>query len=572
MSSSDFKLKLAYDSVLNDVSSSINYSVKKGPADRTFQSFNANSASSSSINFTINPPSESTVVDRDVIITSKINFQIKIGDSQASPANVPPGESIWNYGLSESLQSFPLNRLMTNSTLSCNNVSISVNNSDVLPGLLRCLPKEFMQKYYGLTSTYLDNYAYLPDCPGRSNNPLADYGGAGYNDFLLPRGVQNISYIIPDGAGNLAGINRYDATGLRIDDSPVSTAVTDYWIIGLQVKIAEPLFISPLLFGDPKFNHAGMLGINNLQLVLSVDSQMKRFFSSANSSVESGRYNLSFKASNPFEDMQLQLTFLTAPLPMVLPPKSVLPFMSYVPYVTQTSSSIAQGASDTLNINSLQLEVIPDKFIVYVRQKLADQSVRSADSFLEIEKVSITFANQSGLLSNASQYQLYKLSHKNGCEQDWFNWRGRANKYLSVPPYNATYPLTGSVLVIDPSMDLGVGAPSLASGSIGQYTFQMQLTVRRNVPDHPDKVGFVPEVCVVACRSGIVVTSSGTSTLTTNMLNAQLVTETIEKDKNPGGSDEYDRLMGGMARSGGVARSGGARSGGKYSKMSSLLM
>ena len=571
MSSSDLKLKLAYDDVLNDVSSSINYTVRKGPADRTFQTFNANSASSSSVNFTINPPSESTVIDRSVIITSKINFQIKIGDSQASPANVPAGESIWNYGLTEALQSYPLNRLFTNSTLSCNNVSVSVNNSDVLPGLLRCLPKEFMQQYYGLTPTLLDNYACLCDCPGRSNNPLADYGGAGYNDFLLPRGVQEISYIIPDGAGNLAGINRYDSTGMRKDASPISTDETDYWVIGLQVKVAEPLFISPLLFGDPKFNRAGMLGINNLQLVLSIDSQMKRFFSSANTSVSSGRYNLSFKSNSAFEDMQMQLAFLTAPLPMVLPPKSVLPFMSYVPYVTQNNSSIDQGASAELNINSLQLEVIPDKFIIYVRQKLADQSVRSADSFLEIQKVSITFANQSGLLSNASQYQLYKLSRKNGCEQDWFTWRGYANKYLSIPPYNATYPLTGSVLVIDPSMDLGVSAPSLAAGSIGQYTFQMRLTVKRNVPDHPDKVGFVPEVVVVACRSGMMVTSSGTSTLTTNMLNAQLVTDTIDKDKNPSGTEEQPRLIGGVARSGG-ARSGGAAKSAKYSKMSSLLM
>jgi hypothetical protein len=289
MSTSDFKTKVVYDSVLNDVSDSITYAIRKGAADSTYQRFNANSASSSSVNFTVNPPSESTVVDRDIIIRSRVRFQLEIGS--ASGAQLVAGTNCFQYGLREALQSFPLNRLFTTATLSVNNVSTSVNNSDVLPALLRCLPKDFMQKHYGMTPCYLDNYGLLADCVGKNNNPLGDYGVASFNDCLLPRGVHPISFIIPDGAGNLAGINRYIG-GVRQDASPISTGLDNYWVIGLEAELAEPLFVSPMLFGDPKFNDSGFLGINNFQLVLSVDSQMKRFWSSGLSNAATGTYNL----------------------------------------------------------------------------------------------------------------------------------------------------------------------------------------------------------------------------------------------------------------------------------------
>lgn len=583
MSTSDFSTKVIYDSVLNDVSDSITYAIRKGAADRTYQRFNANSASSSSVNFTVNPPSESTVVDRDVIISSKVRFQLNIGDSAG--AGLVVDTNCFQYGLRESLQSFPLNRLFTTSTLSVNNVSTSVNNSDILPALLRCLPEDFMQCHYGLTPTLLDRYGLHQDNIGRNNNVFADYGEASYNEKLLPRGSHSIKFIVPDGAGNEAGINRYIG-GVRQDNSPISTGTNNYWIIGLEVELAEPLFVSPMLFGDPKFNDSGFLGVNNFQLVLSVDSQMRRFWSSGLDKVTAGKYTLKLLSNNPFEDMQLQMCFLTAPLPLVLPPKSVLPYMNYIAYSTSQNSSIAEGAEQTYTINSLQLEVVPDKLIVYIRQKLADQSPRSADSFLEIKNVSITFANKSGLLSNASQNQIFKLSKKNNNYQSWYSWKGLADKYTSIDPYQGNYATTGSVMVIDPVFDLGLGSPALSAGSIGQFNLMMSILAKRNVPDHPDKVGFVPEIVVIACRSGYMATSSGSSTVTTNMLNSQIVTDALESDREPMGSDQYQRLIGGAgsssdmpaemskggARSGGARSGGVARSGGKYSKLSSLAM
>jgi hypothetical protein len=58
--SSQFDTKLVYDSRLNDISPKIQFNVEKGAADNTFQSFNANSQSASGLNFSVNPPSEST--------------------------------------------------------------------------------------------------------------------------------------------------------------------------------------------------------------------------------------------------------------------------------------------------------------------------------------------------------------------------------------------------------------------------------------------------------------------------------------------------------------------------------
>lgn len=494
MSTSDLQLKLVRDSVLNDIKSSIPYAVKRGAASLTYQQVNANSSSSSSCSFQITPPSESTGVHRAMHISSKINFQIQIGEAPGG-AGLEANVNVWQYGLRESLASFPLNKLFLNSQLSINNTSVSVNNGDILDGLLRMLSAEMMQEYYGTTPCYLDNYALYSDANGASNNPMRGYDAASYNDKLLPRGCYEFEFIKPDGVGVDVGINRFNGS-TRIDASPFSTGPTDWWIIGLSVKVREPLMVSPCLFGDPKFNEAAFLGVNAFSLTLSVDSQMKRFWSSGLD--KASKYSLSFNAAKPFEDMKMELAYYTAPMPLILPSKSVLPLSSYVSYVTSQTQSHALNTEVLYNINSLQLNQVPDKVIVYIRNKKSDMSARVADSFLEIRSVNITFANTAGILSGATQYDLWKLSKKNGLQQDFLTWRGHAAGYDGEATGRKIYPTTGSVLCFDPAFDWSVcSAPFLSAGSIGQYNLSMKINAYRNCPDHPGVTGFTPEIVVI---------------------------------------------------------------------------
>lgn len=570
--SADFETKLTYDARLVHISDKILYSVQKGAADNTYQEFRANSETTSSMNFTVNPPSESTVIDRHMLIQSTVNFSIFIGTA-AVGAQLPPGTNAWQYGLRESLQSYPLNRLFNTITLSLNNVSTSVSMNQIFPALLRMLDKEFMQKHNGMTPTYLDNYGNLVDAVGRENNPMAGYNAACYNDCLLPRGVHPIEVV-----GFLIDRNN------GVDNSPISLDLADYWEIQLSVKLTEPLFVSPFIFGDPKFNMSGLLGINNFQVLCNIDSGMSRFWSTGlplNNGGADTSYTLQLRS---FTDSKLLVNFLTAPLPMVLPPKVALPYSSYIAYVSNNFNAIpakaerAPASIQTVSINSIQFEVVPDKLILFARRRLATQNARSSDTFLEIRTLSCTFGNKSGLLSNASQEQLWELSRKNGCKLDWYNYRGLAGRFQGAAPYVGEYATAGSVLVINPTEDFGLQSPYLANGSIGQFNLQINnLVIANNFSEE-----VTPEVVVVGVRAGVIVTAAGQSTLTTNMLNSEIVTNAIESDKEPMGSDHYQRLVGGAGSSdmpsmSGYGRSGGAKSGGinrmaKMSKLSKLAM
>jgi hypothetical protein len=566
--SSDFGTELVLDARLRDVSDKIQFAVRKGSAENTYQQFRANSQTPSHCSFTVNPPSESTVIDRRMLIRSRISFRITVNGGALAPAVFAPFNA-FQYGLRESFQAFPLNRLFQTVTLSINNVSTSVNNNHVLSALLRMIDQEVLQEYDGMTPTYLDNYSHLVDAVGQANSPLNGYGQAGYDCHLLPRGVHPLEI-----QGFL--IERRNAGGVLIDNSPVFAAVDENVTIDVSAIVTEPLFVSPMLFGDSKFNHSGYLGINNFQLVMNVDSTMSRMWSTG-LDFAAGTYTLS---NLNFQDTELLLNFLTAPVHQVLPAKSVLPYYSYTSYVTNGLANLAAkaqrvaAATDTKAISSIQLEVIPDKLLIFVRQSLSTQNAKASDTFLEIRSVSCTFANKSGLLSNATQQQLYELSRKNGSKIDWYGFTGLVNRQQAAAPWVDEYGTCGSLLVIDPSQDFGLSSPFLANGSIGQFNLQITLTYANNRP-----VVITPEIVVVAARAGMVTTSAGQSTLTTSILNADIVTRTIEGTSEPMSTAVNDRLIGGMGGMGdGPAykkKYGGVRSGGEAplsSRLSALAM
>ena len=150
--SSDFKTVLIKDSRM-DIHDSQMVAVVSGPANNTFQQFGVVSSSASSIVFNVSVPSESIIVDREVLIQSDITFTIKISD-------VPVSSQAFNLGVTDSMAAFPLNSLFTSLSASINNTNVSINLQDVLPSLLRLNDTRKLYKYNGGTPTMPDQ-AYL---------------------------------------------------------------------------------------------------------------------------------------------------------------------------------------------------------------------------------------------------------------------------------------------------------------------------------------------------------------------------------------------------------------------------
>jgi len=547
---SDFRCVLIEDSRIADITSTEGFGVLSGASQSTFQQFQAVSASNSSVVFNIQVPSENIVIDRHLLLSSTLNFEISAGGSTP----VPAGAKVFQYGLTESLQSFPLNSLFTTTQATINNVSVSTNLQDVLPMLMRMNSSEMLQRYNTLTTSLPDQtwgeYSYGV---GSNSNPLASYNNMSYDTDFCPRGAFKLDFL---------QIDRY-VGGVYTDHSPTSTdPATNTWKIFIKVTLTEPfLALSPFINQQPNMS-AGIVGVNNMSMVLNVDGSCKRLFSTANSSVNGGGNGLSgyinnislgwadapnggVAQSNGFTNTRLLFNFLSLQPEQYakISTKNVVPYLDYPRYLTTFNNSvaIASKATQTITSQSIQLNQVPDLILICARVPMSSQNWNYTSSFLGISKISVNFNNASGLLSTATQQDLYNMSFANGSSQSFHEFRGEADVNNNATGSVSVVPTTGALLVLSPVYNFSL--PSyLSASSLGQYQFQFNIDVFNQYDFE-----VAPELCIITMNSGIFATQQGTSQIFTGILTKEQVLRT--KEQNPQSaltSVEYQRLVGGQ--------------------------
>jgi len=550
MNPEDLELKLVRDTQLANIKKSLAYAVKQGPASIDWQSYNAISKTGSSITFTIQPPSENSAINRVFLVETEYNFKLRFA-SAVNGAFL--GKTPFNWGSSVSTQSFPFNRNIVTATLNINGASNSCSTQDVLPLLLRMFDEEDLQKFSGMTPCMLDKCQKYTDVAATSNDPIRGLNYSGYNKFLEPRGVHPISNLAftHEGGGS-------DGVGV-LGTTSITAAFT--------IKIIEPLFISPLLFKPYPNNDQAIIGVNSINVNLNTDATFARFFSY---SAVTG--NAGGPLANPtielvsISDCKLHLNYMSLQPGHSLETRNIVPFMDYT---RQTQSvQLAIKPDNLVTSNSYQLSIIPDKILIAVSPAVKDIGV--ADHFYPITNINITFGTQSGLLSNANQFQLYRMSCDAGLKaQSWYEWSGKINKE------NESVNTVGSVLVIDPTM---LNLPEyLAPGSQGQFTISFKLTVSSHE-------AITAIMTTIFCNSGAYVTQSGRSSFYLGLLDkASVVALNEAQGQDPMSRAQLDRMVGGAGLSDSVAaglssmskmgsaRSGGSRSGGRRSKLDDFL-
>jgi hypothetical protein len=205
----DFQTTLVTDSVINDISPDLEYVVKSGASSTTYQSFPASSPSNSSVTFSIQVPSENVIVSRDILITTGLSFTVNIG------AGVVSGQPAFNYGLLDSLQSFPFASIISTAQATINNTTVSVSLQDILPSLMKMTDERDIMNYNSMTPTMTDrNFLRFEDQadPATNSNVLGSLLNASYDTGLLPRGAHPVKI----------QVDRY-VNGGYVDDSITST-------------------------------------------------------------------------------------------------------------------------------------------------------------------------------------------------------------------------------------------------------------------------------------------------------------------------------------------------------------
>jgi len=537
--SADFKTALIKDSRIAGITSQLTYAVMSGGSSVNYQSFPAISPNSTSITFNVNVPSENTIVSREVLIKTKINFTLEI-------TNVDSGEYAINLGGKDALAPFPLNQLFQTATAQINNTSVSVNSQDVLPCILAMTSQEELSKYNGMTPHLLDNYyANYEDGASLINNPLNPYGLSITDNSYIGRGSHRITIL---------AVNRQVISPAGNSKTLVSQDVSDVFTIGLQVEVCEPIFcLSPFLYGSPEFNSQGLVGVQNINFTFNIDSTFKRFFGSAQpwtlTSIKGGinvPTDTGKNTASVFPNCEMLMNFISSQPEDRIEARNVVPYLDLPRYITNISSTIDHTGSPTTQItaNNITLNQFPDYFIICVRKRILDFTHNEATHFLAIDDITINLNNVSGLLSSASVDDLYRMSRKNGSQQSYENFIGVAQTALTSATFNGgkqDIPTIGSVLVLSPAMDLSL--PSyLSNGSLGSYNLSFNVGVK----NYSGADITTCEIVVICANSGLLTTIAGSSSLYTGILTKQMVIDAKAMGQlDPIQSSQYVRLVGG---------------------------
>lgn len=589
---SDFRTVLIEDSRIADITSTEVFGVQSSASQSTYQQFQAVSASNSSISFNIQVPSENIVIDRHLLLTTQLSFQLNIPNTAVGGVYpIAVGEPAFQYGLTDSLQAFPLNSLFTTIQTTINNVSVSTNLQDVLPMLMRMSDKRVMSRYNSMTPSLPDSaWGKYSDGVGTNSNPLAAYNNSSYDECFEPRGAYKLDDII---------VCRYNGAGVFQDNTNVVLVAGDQFKVFISVRLTEPfLALSPFINCEPEMS-AGLVGVNNMSFVFNVDNACRRLFSSSNSFIQTpivlgwaispeilvpGPGPNIFPGARPncFAETKLLFNFLSLQPEQYakISTKNVVPYLDYPRYLTTSNNSvnILSKSTGTITSQSIQLNQIPDLILICARIPMAEQTYKNPSGFLAIRNIRVNFNNSSGLLASATVQDLYGLSFRNGSSQSYYEFLGEAEVNDNATGGAKTVATTGSLLVLNPVYDFSL--PSyLSASSLGQYQFQFNLEVYNQLD-----VALNPEICIVTVNSGIFATQQGTSQIFTGILTKEQVLRTKEQNPVPHlDSGEYKRMVGGKlmnrgmgnvvkmlksrveAMKSGAGSSGGAMSGGSIS-------
>lgn len=564
---SNFSTVLVKQSEINDITDNVAYAVKTGPSSTTMQQFEAVSKSLSSISFNVQVPSESVVVDREVLIENTLKYSLFVTVNINGVANnTDQAINLYNYGLDWSWRAFPFSSLLTTIQCNINNTSVSVNLDDIKDPLLKLIDKKQLQRYFGLCPTLTDEFYATTGGNQEPGSPYASTLNASLNDHKVYGNSSHpiVIKLVTDLAATKTAGSFYLVDGVLTYTGATGQPNTKELEFEIETTFTEPVFCSPFIFGRCEYNRQGLVGINGLNFVFNIDGNGDKshiiFRNSAGTinppkgTAVGDSSNLRIKLKT-IESSRLLMTFYSTQPTDLIKPLNVVPYMDYVRFLSNTDFILKAGeAKSGISAPTIQINQLPDYFIIFARRKIVSDAANGSANyvgqnrtFAEIKQISVNLNNTSGLLSSATQQDLWKLSVENGSNQSWYEFSGKYGFNSSTSNINDSKTLigqsiasSGSVLVLAPHQ---LSCPSyLAAGSVGQYTFQFTITLAN--PGNDSNVNY--QLVIICCNSGVFSTLSGSSNVSTGLLTKQIVMDTQQTQSvNALSSASYDRMIGG---------------------------
>lgn len=447
--------------------------VIKGGQQVTYYPFPSTSFSNSQFNFICNPPSSQTVLDRAIFIEVPYTITFSV-NAAISPA---PIDNLLQPGR-DAFRAFPISSITNTLTATINGFPTNIELSQVIHALSRYhTPLKLKNGWMSAQPSFEDNYQLYSDADGATNNPLSGY--------LDAAGMSEI------------GRGAYPFT--VVSNTPSSATITGV--------LREQVFLPPFLWDGCQAG--GLSNLTSLTFNWILNNNLARMWSHSTVTDVGGLSTIG--AMNiAFSQPSMYLAFLTPRLNQPIPPRITYPYFQISRYTTQTQASLAPNAQATYKSNIIQLDSIPRKLYLYVRQSdsaiynnLRNQ-ISTPDVFLQINALNLTWNNQQGVLSGASPQNLYDFSVQNGYNKSWTEFNGITQRLSGVagqPTY--VVGLEGGIICIELSKDVGLN-DNESEGILGNFNLQVQMTVTNT----NQVVTVNPDLYIVAVYDGTLVISN----------------------------------------------------------------
>lgn len=515
--SQDFSTVLVKDKRIAGITDSVSYAVKKGGANVSVSKYRAlsgvGSANPSSLVFNLQVPSEQVVVDRAVRLEADLTITV----TGTVPVGAPAGAYLIDWANRDGLGPYPLHELFSTMTATINNNTVSVQMQQVLPALANMYDRREHNRWLSTTPNMPDNVCDYNDVTNTVANPLGGYSNALDQD-LLPRG----SFEIVSISGNTAG------PGAKTVD--------------IRFKVSEYLLLSPFLWQESP-HEQGFLGVQVMNFQFQIGSLNRIFRTSGYCSDGTLASPAKVCSQIQFNTADLVFQFLSLHPSDVIPSRNVVPMVELPVFQSSGYATVNAGASSgPLTTSTFSLNQIPDKLIIWANKAQALQTASDPDFAFVIESISIQFNNSQGILSNASQYDLYQMSYNSGSSQNWVCFKGQATRADTGNASPAVIKTAGSFLVLDMAFCAQISEDFLAPSSIGQYSLAITLNLKNQTSQN-----IAPVINILTVNSGLFVVDRGQSSSFSGILDKSLVLNASQKESKD--SWDVQRIIGGAMSS-----------------------
>lgn len=422
------------------------YAALRCGSQTSWKPFTTTSVSNSSINFSCPPPSGGFIVDRKQYLMLPIRLTFT--------GTAPVGELLLNPG-QDCPRAFPISSAIDVLQVTINNQGVSINMADMIQALLHFnTDEELLTHEYSMTPSLLDQSQAYSQLFGSSRSPMAFYGDT-------PQGS------VPSRA----------SFPFTIVSNTNTTAVVD-------MLVCEPLFLSPFYWG--KQNESGFYNVTTMDFNITFLNQAgNRMWShdAVSAGVQTSITNIassfnnfspafSYNVNQPFMLFQYITPNETQVIPYNVP--ITYPYFEVQRYVTDSSNAIAPGGQFVFTSNNIQLNSIPRRMYVYVRERNADlySTPNNPDTYFSIEApFNVQWENQNNLFASATKQDLYKMSKKNHCDLSWTQWSG--GPVMAQNSFTTQIGTVGSLIAIEFATDIGLSSLD-APGKLKQGMLQIQ--------------------------------------------------------------------------------------------------